>query len=29
MPTFLFGRTCRTFDATMVSWEFLASHRQT
>jgi polyhydroxybutyrate depolymerase len=26
LPAFLFGRTTRTFDATRVSWEFLASH---
>jgi len=29
LPGFLFGRTTRTFDATRVSWEFLASHRRT
>lgn len=26
MPAFMFGRTSRTFDATKVSWEFLAAH---
>jgi polyhydroxybutyrate depolymerase len=26
LPAFLFGRTSRTFDATTVSWEFLAAH---
>jgi polyhydroxybutyrate depolymerase len=26
LPAFLFGRTSRTFDATRVSWEFLARH---
>lgn len=26
LPAFLFGRTSRTFDATRVSWDFLASH---
>jgi polyhydroxybutyrate depolymerase len=26
LPAFIFGRTCRTFDATRVIWEFLAAH---
>jgi len=26
LPALLFGRTCRTFDATRVIWEFLAAH---
>lgn len=26
LPALLFGRTCRTFDATKVSWDFLAAH---
>ncbi len=28
LPAFLFGRTSHTFDATRVSWDFLAAHRR-
>jgi poly(3-hydroxybutyrate) depolymerase len=28
LPAFMFGRTSRTFDATRLSWEFLAAHQQ-